>query len=218
MLAFVPPSRAAFSFPSLSCVRRVAAETSAEGSRLSTSISIHAPRVGSDLLTFLKMSAILILESENRGCEPSVFRPGLFSTTSDSFYFNPRSPCGERPKTGVTAHRNAYFNPRSPCGERRASSTRTRNMRCYFNPRSPCGERQLVDAPEDVAHAFQSTLPVWGATLAHHRRAAVATISIHAPRVGSDGICRSAEFGGRRFQSTLPVWGATGVRSNVFDQ
>ena len=48
MLAFVPPSRAVFSFLSLSCVRRVAAETSAEGSRLSTSISIHAPHVGSD--------------------------------------------------------------------------------------------------------------------------------------------------------------------------
>ena len=48
MLAFVPPSRAVFSFPSLSCVRRVAAETSAEVSRLSTSISIPAPRVGSD--------------------------------------------------------------------------------------------------------------------------------------------------------------------------
>ena len=79
-----------------------------------------------------------------------------------------------------------------------------------FNPRSPCGERQSVEFEEldndDISiHAprvgsdqncntnakqhnqFQSTLPVWGATL--------------APRL---------EFlGNGVFQSTLPVWGAT---------
>ena len=38
------------------------------------------------LLTFLKMSAILTLESGSRGCEPSVFRLGLFSKTSDSIF------------------------------------------------------------------------------------------------------------------------------------
>ena len=35
---------------------------------------------------------------------------------------------------------------------------------CDFNPRSPWGERRLVLLPELLAHTFQSTLPVGGAT------------------------------------------------------
>ena len=80
---------------------------------------------------------------------------------------------------------------------------------------------------------FQSTLPVWGATSAGSARSASALISIHAPRVGSDGRCCRwhsplRHFNPRSpcgerplsqsecwttlpsFQSTLPVWGATG--------
>ena len=58
----------------------------------------------------------------------------------------------------------------------------------HFNPRSPCGERRLPARILTTFLRFQSTLPVWGATL----RLAVVTqmyyISIHAPRVGSDDI------------------------------
>ena len=80
---------------------------------------------------------------------------------------------------------------------------------CYFNPRSPCGGR-LREHIVDIA---------------------ILSISIHAPRVGGDGL-RSpsgpsplhfnprSPCGGRLvtfvfclisklFQSTLPVWGAT---------
>ena len=35
---------------------------------------------------------------------------------------------------------------------------------------------------------FQSTLPVWGATLGPISKPYIFCISIHAPRVGSDGI------------------------------
>ena len=38
----------------------------------------------------------------------------------------------------------------------------------------------------DKAIIFQSTLPVWGATMAAKEKNVVAIISIHAPRVGSD--------------------------------
>ena len=61
-----------------------------------------------------------------------------------------------------------------------------------------------------LIYIFQSTLPVWGATLY------VATvvidayyISIHAPRVGSDSIKTASDLSVTVFQSTLPVWGAT---------
>ena len=78
---------------------------------------------------------------------------------------------------------------------------------------------------------FQSTLPVWGATRVQRIRPETRAISIHAPRVGSDGAGgnpgdESRNFNPRSpcgerlgqavsscntagFQSTLPVWGAT---------
>ena len=78
---------------------------------------------------------------------------------------------------------------------------------------------------------FQSTLPVWGATVHHSCAFVNILISIHAPRVGSDEfpetdkpypnnfnprspcgerLCAlNAGFENYLFQSTLPVWGAT---------
>ena len=40
------------------------------------------------------------------------------------------------------------------------------NVVDYFNPRSPCGERPLLCAYTVLQDKFQSTLPVWGATIA----------------------------------------------------
>ena len=80
----------------------------------------------------------------------------------------------------------------------------------YFNPRSPCGERPAI-----VTHCFQgrcvfqSTLPVWGATDAFPGIDFLQSISIHAPRVGSDFDKKYYSACNPKFQSTLPVWGAT---------
>ena len=57
-----------------------------------------------------------------------------------------------------------------------------------FNPRSPHGERH---AGRDLVcrhYIFQSTLPAWGATSNTIPVMQVSTISIHAPRMGSDHI------------------------------
>ena len=56
---------------------------------------------------------------------------------------------------------------------------------------------------------FQSTLPVWGATLVKTLKILRRAISIHAPRVGSDREAKLDEQLSNIFQSTLPVWGAT---------
>ena len=61
---------------------------------------------------------------------------------------------------------------------------------------------------------FQSTLPAWGATKAAPPIDIPTTISIHAPRMGSD------EWAGKvgeayQFQSTLPAWGATNLKDAV---
>ena len=99
---------------------------------------------------------------------------------------NPRSPCGERRRTDASLRSPSNFNPRSPCGERRSPICKRSSRRPHFNPRSPCGERLSSVWSAAMAASFQSTLPVWGATLGcsdHERRQ---MISIHAPRVGSD--------------------------------
>ena len=57
---------------------------------------------------------------------------------------------------------------------------------------------------------FQSTLPGWGATGRDSHDAYIASISIHAPRMGSDATTFRDFNNLMTFQSTLPGWGATG--------
>ena len=104
---------------------------------LGKGISIHAPHAGSDIdddVTFLQLAD-----------------------------FNPRSPCGERLCCFGTQRKPINFNPRSPCGERRYPFCILERF-FDFNPRSPCGERQYLQLLIDLAHKFQSTLPMRGAT------------------------------------------------------
>ena len=89
-----------------------------------------------------------------------------------------------------------------------------------------------------LTRAFQSTLPVWGATSRAQPLYGDFSISIHAPRVGSDAYYAysttdtddfnpRSPCGERRkngghikrppqFQSTLPVWGATAKMHRFF--
>ena len=55
-----------------------------------------------------------------------------------------------------------------------------------FNPRSPWGERLSAGGQAAALQGFQSTLPVGGATLYPHLLYTGTSISIHAPRGGSD--------------------------------
>ena len=131
------------------------------GCRRLSKISIHAPRAGSDY---------------------------VFSVpTLGIYYFNPRSPCGERhyyyilymlykrisihaPRAGSDQIRINFiailsrFQSTLPVrGATRRASCPSQEVR-YFNPRSPCGERRGLSC------GFFDTVK----------------ISIHAPRAGSD--------------------------------
>ena len=93
----------------------------------------------------------------------------------------------------------------------------------YFNPRSPCGERLIAVFVSELNVAFQSTLPVRGATsLKTVANVDDFPISIHAPRAGSDTVNGENIEDVRQFQSTLPVRGATSrilsgrLVSNIF--
>ena len=79
----------------------------------------------------------------------------------------------------------------------------------HFNPRSPRGERPWQSWPTPLWYGFQSTLPARGATVSFVSLPGSNSISIHAPREGSDyRTLRSAELLAL-FQSTLPARGAT---------
>ena len=125
---------------------------------------------------------------------------------------------------------NWSFNPRAPCGARQGKGARKGTAR-GFNPRAPCGARHYKSPAEPRGTTFQSTRPVWGATIVPVELTGFTEVSIHAPRVGRDISQRTyrahlksfnprAPCGARpqyytikqdfrRFQSTRPVWGAT---------
>ena len=134
-------------------------------------------------------------------------------------------------------HKPQNFNPRSPHGERQISAL-TGIVQKDFNPRSPHGERPSRKMQISRLWRFQSTLPARGATLIDSVFPTIASISIHAPRTGSDvrqpchlrnapRISIHAPRTGSdadqvvtrtkvaKFQSTLPARGATKNTSGV---
>ncbi len=125
----------------------------------STKISIHAPRMGSDLSILSELVIIHISihaprmgsDAAQRGdrlcCLISIHAPRMGSdklptiTTRIISHFNPRSPHGERQVVCAVHGGRCDFNPRSPHGERPAW-VKVHNFESDFNPRSPHGERR----------------------------------------------------------------------------
>ncbi len=126
-------------------------------------------------------------------------------------YFNPRSPCGERPGSSVQAIASDGISIHAPHAGSDGLDCIDQSGRSYFNPRSPCGERLFSLLGGKGCFPFQSTLPMRGATwqkrVSHHQD----TISIHAPHAGSDHDHVRLPHKQARFQSTLPMRGATGI-------
>ena len=146
-------------------------------------ISIHAPRMGSDMQKII----IITRRPKFQSTLPawgatSFFSPyspqAKFQSTLPAWgataqdlkvtlpivYFNPRSPHGERHAGWETKIIFKNFNPRSPHGER-LSRTAPHKHKTYFNPRSPHGERLTLILTVSLRVLFQSTLPAWGATV-----------------------------------------------------
>ena len=79
--------------------------------------------------------------------------------------FNPRAPCGARRLLQVMLAMAYNFNPRAPCGARPYRSSIFRVLNMDFNPRAPCGARPVLEPGPVIVVQFQSTRPVWGATV-----------------------------------------------------
>ena len=173
-------------------------------------ISIHAPRVGSDLAVIAYSVPLLYFNPRS----PRGERRGPGWLRAAAGHFNPRSPRGERllqsgqmtqaqfisihaPRVGSDfsappiSSISINFNPRSPRGERR-SKEEGRDMVKDFNPRSPRGERPFRRGGRKVDSHFNPRSPRGERLYRGKNLGAAVTISIHAPRVGSDRRTRIA--------------------------
>ncbi len=168
-------------------------------------ISIHAPRGGSD---------IKIIVSEHHSFyfnprSPRGERLLLPFAVPTNYYFNPRSPRGERLRSDEQSWWGRYFNPRSPRGERRLCVEQDDVAMRDFNPRSPRGERHPVAYDfKQVSIQFQSTLPAGGATCASGSFLGFSPISIHAPRGGSDSHFSTSMIASLRISIHAPRGGS----------
>ena len=160
------------------------------------------------------------------------------SEPSTGSYFNPRSPWGERrraPQLPEGLCRD--FNPRSPWGERQGHQNRGSRpgiisihaprggsdgitgisfiQHLKFQSTLPVGGATPQSACDIQRCSFQSTLPVGGATSSPSSPQLPRSISIHAPRGGSDLIQQDGKSVNKIFQSTLPVGGATMNSTNL---
>ena len=146
-------------------------------------ISIHAPRMGSDGMwdTWL-----------HRACSISIHAPRMGSDIAPAGLPHPCEISIHAPRMGSDKQRRHAprsannFNPRSPDGERPGRWLRT-STSDHFNPRSPDGERQYdpLNTIEMVSISIHA--PRMGSDLRGEGCQTVfGRISIHAPRMGSD--------------------------------
>ena len=154
----------------------------------------------------------------------------------DAFYFNPRPPCGGRPRQTTSSPARFGISIHVPRVEDDSTRGRARELGFYFNPRPPCGGRPIVDCINQANATFQSTSPVWRTTSKKTGADKSEFISIHVPRVEDDKNQKGSgtplphfnprpPCGGRRelkeaerrqnelFQSTSPVWRTTQKRN-----
>ena len=173
---------------------------------LGRSISIHAPREGSDLGAGAALSMQKISIHAPR--EGSDLRLDLLHPAARDFY--PRSPRGERPVHPSGLWMGYVFLSTLPArGATYRPKSKPNRMRISIHaPREGSDSARL--ASPFTSPTFLSTLPARGATPAGlHGRGCCRCISIHAPREGSDNSKRRHSDHYYSFLSTLPARGAT---------
>ena len=149
----------------------------------SITISIHAPRVGSDVKRANTAGQLSAFQSTLPAWGATIIAVTKLIATIN---FNPRSPRGERPRTSGLHHQPqiSIHAPRvgsdlpwmlCESAAMRFQSTLPAWGATTFGPNAP-----------NTPPRFQSTLPAWGATSPDAWGYVDKIISIHAPRVGSD--------------------------------
>ena len=167
-------------------------------------VSIHAPRVGRDAVEDVCRNRIGVSIHAPRVGRDAVSDRPLISDIG----FNPRAPCGARPRRlSETAAPVSFQSTRPVWGAtRRGRLSQSGGSVSIHAPRVGRDELEanIKELEEVSIHAprvgrdtvtFTVEMDFW--------------VSIHAPRVGRDGILRPIPSRILKFQSTRPVWGAT---------
>ena len=147
-------------------------------------ISTHAPRAGSDSFRLNPLVRILISTHAPRAGSDWVERAKSPVRTD----FNPRSPCGERPKVPPLSSPLRLFQPTLPVRGATRRCVRTSTSTSSISTHAPrAGSDKRSRRCSSIPKRFQPTLPVRGAT----------------------GARVSPVKARYQFQPTLPVRGAT---------
>ena len=104
--------------------------------------------------------------------------------------FNPRTPCGVRPKPEFENHLKEYISIHALHAECDLSASRFQAPSAsYFNPRTPCGVRRWHLSFPRFWRSFQSTHSMRSATLQLFFVTCIIVISIHALHAECDAPC-----------------------------
>ena len=178
--------------------------------RAARAISTHAPRTGSDVPKSSRATRRKISTHAPRTGSDGSTTTALATT----FYFNPRSPHGERRKPVDQEFLNLLFQPTLPARGATRPGTADDRPLTLFQPTLPArGATPSALFGYEIEAKFQPTLPARGATTPGKERNTMTHISTHAPRTGSDRRGRHAKRARKAFQPTLPARGATRARN-----
>ena len=150
--------------------------------QVKVAISIHAPRMGSDI---------------TRQCLGSL-----------PFNFNPRSPHGERPTQISAPFSLLLFQSTLPAWGATRTQTGSDNPIVFQSTLPAWGATKWLAMAYHIDN-ISIHAPRMGSDEETAEETAEEEISIHAPRMGSDTLVYPIDIQGSLFQSTLPAWGAT---------
>ena len=149
-------------------------------------ISIHAPRVGCDSISFPLLWLFFTFQSTHPGWGATLCAQSINNVP---FYFNPRTPGGVRRYLLLYQQRTSDISIHAP---RVGCDLPTQSLSIWTYPISIHAPRVgcdlLLRLSVQYKLQFQSTHPGWGATNQSTSGSIVTQISIHAPRVGCDSL------------------------------
>ena len=145
-------------------------------------ISIHAPHRGAtDKPTVCCANDVISIHAPRGGSDQ--IKPGR--TFLWALFQSTLPVGGATLNITLVKRRHTNFNPRSPWGERQEPISGTART-LEFQSTLPVGGATLEQLQQGLRVLFQSTLPVGGATHQGALGLSSRSISIHAPRGGSD--------------------------------
>ena len=149
-------------------------------------ISIHAPRVGCDVPPWRDPSTLALFQSTHPVWGAT---PGRTCQHTPQRHFNPRTPCGVRPSGSCSFSTMISFQSTHPVWGATCPIIVSLSKTNRFQSTHPVwGATGTIRQKRTDQPRFQSTHPVWGATVYKPITVVMDDISIHAPRVGCDGI------------------------------